>query len=253
MSAALFWILHTAVMLLSLLIPGQITMWLVLSVILVSAAYLLGVWYPFLFSRAAQFWGGYKLLFLPVLLFIAAAVWIEQKTAVLWSLYVGASIVGWLVPWMRYFLFRLQLYKALRGKCSLYDLLFGGRKTPFSITLETTDGSVTVGILGTPGTTRYRFTEEEVISQPIRALSASVLGEVEDSASRMGCNGEMLLLSGKQSFAAAAPPTTEDAYLLVHPHCFVWNEAGTVQPGDRVGGYSLASKKTVLSVIRRAK
>ena len=124
--SALFLLVYTAVMVLSLLIPSQTVLWLTLSVLFVTAAYLLGVWYPYLFTRAAQFWG-YRWGFAPVLLFIAAAIWIEQKTAVLWILYAGTLTVGWIVPLIRYLAVRLRLYGVLRGKVSLGEILFGGR------------------------------------------------------------------------------------------------------------------------------
>lgn len=250
--SALFLLVYTAVMVLSLLIPSQTVLWLTLSVLFVTAAYLLGVWYPYLFTRAAQFWG-YRWGFAPVLIFLAAAVWIERKTAVLWILYAGTLIVGWMVPLIRYLAVRLRLYIVLRGKVSLGEILFGGRESPLTVTLETADGTAAVGILGTPGTTRYRVEGDAMISQPIRALSARVLGDVEESASRMEVTGKMLLLAGKETTVPYVAPETEDAYLFVHPHCLMLDEKGTAGLGDRVGGYSLASSKTVRAVIRRGR
>lgn len=250
--SGLFLLVYTAVMVLSLLIPSQIVVWLVLSVLFVTAAYLIGVWYPYLFTRAAQFWG-YRWGFAPVLLFIAAAVWIPQKTAVLWLLYAGTLTVGWIVPLIRYLAVRLRLYGVLRGKVSLGEILFGGRKSPLTVTLETADGSAVVGILGTPGSSRYRVEGDSVISQPIRALSARVLGDVEGSTSRLDVTGKMLLLAGKETTVPYAAPATEEAYLFVHPHCLMLDEKGTAALGDRVGGYSLASAKTVRGVIRRGR
>ncbi len=250
--SALFLLVYTAVMVLSLLIPSQTVLWLTLSVLFVTAAYLLGVWYPYLFTRAAQFWG-YRWGFAPVLIFIAAAIWIEQKTAVLWILYAGTLTVGWMVPLIRYLAVRLRLYVVLRGKVSLGEILFGGQKSPLTVTLETADGMAVVGILGTPGTTRYCVEGDALISQPIRALSARVLGDVEESASRMEVTGKMLLLAGKETSVPYDAPETEDAYLFVHPHCLMLDEKGTAALGDRVGGFSLASSKTVRSVIRRGR
>lgn len=250
--SGLFLFVYTAVTVLSLLIPSQSGLWLTLSVLLVTAAYLLGVWYPYLFTRAAQFWG-YRWGFAPVLIFIAAAVWIEQKTAVLWLLYAGTLTVGWMVPLTRYLAVRLRLYIVLRGKVSLGEIFFGGRKSPLTVTLETSDGTAVVGILGTPGSSRYRVEGDTVISQPIRALSAHVLGDVEASASRMEVTAKMLLLAGKETAVPYVAPETEDAYLFVHPHCLMMGEKGTADLGDRVGGYSLASAKTVRSVIRRGR
>lgn len=250
--SGLFFLVYTAVMVLSHLIPSQTVLWLTLSVLFVTAAYLLGVWYPYLFTRAAQFWG-YRWGFAPVLLFIAAAVWIVQKTVVLWVLYAGTLTVGWIVPLIRYLAVRLRLYIVLRGKVTLGEILFGGRKSPLTVTLETADSTAAVGILGTPGTTRYRVEGDAMISQPIRALSARVLGDVEESASRMEVTGKMLLLVGKETTVPYVAPETEDAYLFVHPHCLMMGEKGTAGLGDRVGGYSLASSKTVRSVIRRGR
>lgn len=252
MGSVLYLIVYTAMMIFSLWIPEQIVLWLVLAVILTIAAYMLCVWYPSLYDDTFWLRGEFP-AFAPVLLFIAAAVWIPQKTAVLWLLYAGTLTVGWMVPLIRYLAVRLRLYVVLRGKVSLGEILFGGQKSPLTVTLETADGTAVVGILGTPGSSRYRVEGDALISQPIRALSARVLGDVEESASRMEVTGKMLLLAGKETSVPYDAPDTEDAYLFVHPHCLMLGEKGTAALGDRVGGFSLASSKTVRSVIRRGR
>lgn len=114
MISALFLTVYSSVMVLSLFFPAQIHMFLTLSVILVSAEYLLHVCVPFLFADAAWIID-YRLAFIPIPVLIAVAVFLPQKTLLLWSLYALTVVIGCLVPLLRCLYVRLTLYTERNG------------------------------------------------------------------------------------------------------------------------------------------
>ncbi len=237
---------------LSLCMPESIDLFLGIGVALSCAAYVLYVYIPLFFSKCSM-WLGAGMFFLPVPILIAAAVLLEAKVMLFWLLFALTLGVGCVLPLVRFLCFRRRMYALFAGDaCTFRSFLQEGRKTPLCVSRDTTEGKITLALLGDIGAVRYFPEQDTVTVQSVRALSAAFLHELERKEDTALHRTLLAPLMGrKQSLPYTAPDADTAAYLAVHPQCIVYNGAEPAEYGDRVGGYTLISPKTLESMLRR--
>ena len=249
MIVSFFWIL---LVLAAVIFPAEMPLLLGIGTVLSCAAYLFYVYIPLFFSKYSM-WIGAGLLLLPVPIGIAAAVLVPQKAVIFTLLAVLSIGLAGILPPARYLCFRIRLYKLFGrdGKIGLFPFLREGRGTPLQIERETTEGKITLSVLGSIGTARYFLTEDAVVHQSVRALSAGFIAELERKEDTEFHHALLSPLTGAKTSQPYTAPSADAAYLVVHPHCTVYNGDITTECGDRIGVYTRITPKTLESMLRR--
>ena len=230
-----------------------VALFLGIGAALTCTAYVISVFLPMLYSKGSM-WLGAGWLLLPVPLLIAAAILLPQKLLLFWLCAIGTMGVGGILPLVRFLLFRLRILRmfGVCGKSAFSSCITAGRRTPTCVTRITTEGEITLAVLGDIGAVRYYFDENAVVSQRVRALSADILHELERKDDTAFHRALLSPLTGeKKRMPHPMPSEDKPAYLIVHPHCIPYAGDTPAEYGARVGGYTWISPKTLENLLRR--
>lgn len=262
MASVFYLALHTSLIVLAYRFPLIINLILAASVIIVSV-----LWYSrlsfFLFRIRALV---SILLTLPIVAFAVLAMNSNIQYVALWVLYVAVIIINYIIPLLKFAIFRLHVYITVKRtvkkhgfqtSISFFKTLFFGKRAPYDFTIKTPTQAIDVAILGTVNASRYIIGETMITSQQFGNGKAYMTEDI-DEIERFESDMEYIF----PSFGSGFMGTRHRAYLndisfadkaliIVNPNSYLQAENKAVSMGERSGPYILVSLRTLCSIVSR--
>lgn len=273
-----YFILHTALIVLSFVFPDNIVTFSHIAFALVYYLYLRRFYRLIQVSKLFGF--GIIAAIPTIILGIIFAVTSNNPTLLLkisLLTYAAVILLNYLVPIVKYLKLRITLYMSLkklikeknyRSSATLKEFLFKGANKPHLISIETPEAKVTVALLGAVGASRYIFEKDLVIAQRYsddRINDIEYYLEIENF--EKNADDKYSAFSGIPIFYHLASPIvgpilgikhrrylpviqdSDKTLLILQPNSFIKIDDRIAGMGEKIGPYTIVSAQTAFTIL----
>ncbi len=267
-----YFILHTAVIILSFIYPQYIFAFYWITFVLVFDRY--SRWS---FNRGINFRRELGTIYLLPIVFVAIAFKaVENMRNALLNIilftYAIVIIINYVVPIVKYLKLRITLYrhvqklikeKNYRTSATFREFIFCGANTPHNIVIETPEATITLALLGAVGASRYMFEDNSVIAQRYSDYRLRHIEEIikmdkfeEDMKEKFAFPKLSIIrtlfgpvLGIKHRRDLPFTPETDKALLILPENSFIQIDDRIVGMGEKIDSYTVVTPKTAMSII----
>lgn len=267
-----YFILHTALIILSFIYPQYIFTFYWITFALVYNLYCRRFYRTMHISRSSL-----RIIhFLPIVLVAIVFKAAENMTSALLSIilftYAIVIIIHYVVPIVKYLKLRITLYrhvqkltkeKNYRTSATFREFIFCGANAPHNIVIETPEITITLALLGAVGASRYMFEDSSLTAQRYSDYRLRHIEEIiemdkfeEDMKEEFAFPklniirtlfGPVLGIKHRRNLPAT--PETDKTLIILPENSFIQIDDRFVGMGEKIGAYTVISPKTALAIL----
>ncbi|MBE6608909.1 MAG: hypothetical protein E7633_10200 [Ruminococcaceae bacterium] len=273
-----YFILHTALIILSFIYPEYIDTFSYISFML---AYYLYFRRFYKIIRISTLFGLGIIAAIPTIVLGIIYVVTANKPDLLLKIvlftYAIVIIFNYVVPIVKYLKLRITLYlhiqklvaeKNYRTSATFKEFLLKGANAPYNILIETPDATVTLAILGTVGASRYIFENNFITAQRYsddRLNDIEYHLEIENFEENMDdvyspFSGIPIfyhlaspiigpILGVKHRRYLPRLPVSDKTLLILQPNSFIKIDKRILGIGEKIGPYTVIRPKTAITIL----
>ena len=198
----------------------------------------------------------YLVSFLHFLAFLAEVMFEPiSRECFIWMMYTITVIMIYVVPAVIYFRWRIKFYLDVRKKseaqgwtlrANICEFIFTGRRNVHNITVVTSSGSQTIGILGGVGAMEYAIEGGTIKAKRVEPFDKKYAFLDYGGAEKK----ELHRWYRIKKRGIPLPESVGKAYLMIQPNAFVTSENFLVDVGEEVEGMRLLDMETGMKIVR---